>query len=254
MLHHFLCSRHEKRFHPEFQAQQQVESMCIINDSKPPTDCTYNYHSAKLQFGLILFNFNDAVREGDGQRLHDIYKLALLLYKSGNHTKYAYVVLLYLAKLTAFYTESEAFQLKWNRFFNKYGLIGSCISLDLKKEQQNKVLKTIWQALDSNLTKESASRVANALEHLEKIIDSIDEDCAMSERHGARSVGDTVEPVMQVISDLVEIRAFKFISGREGHKSFQDFSNSLVNVDYRDLHSWMKEKLKLWGSIFERGY
>ena len=132
VLHHFLCSRHEKRFHPEFQAQQQVESMCIINNSKQPTNCTYNYHSAKLKFRLILFNFNDAVREGDGQRLHDIYKLALLLYKSGNHTKYAYVVLLYLAKLTAFYTESEAFQLKWNRFFNKYGLIGRCIPLDNK--------------------------------------------------------------------------------------------------------------------------
>lgn len=194
------------------------------------------------------------MKEGDGQRLHDIYKLALLLYKSGNHTKYAYVVLLYLAKLAAFYTELEAFQLKWNRFFNKYGLLGSNISLDLKKEQQNKVLKTIWRALGSNLNKDNASRVANSLQLLENLIDSIDNDCAMSERQGNRSAGEIVEPVMQILSDLVEIRAFEFISGREGHKSFQDFPNSLVNIDYRDLHNWMKEKLKLWGSIFERGY
>lgn len=51
----------------------------------PPGDHLYNYHCAKLKFGLILFDFNDAVQEGDGQRLHDIYKLALLLYKSGGH-------------------------------------------------------------------------------------------------------------------------------------------------------------------------
>ncbi|CAB4020630.1 Hypothetical predicted protein, partial [Paramuricea clavata] len=153
--------------------------------------------------------------------------------------------------IAALYTELEAFQLKWNRFYNKYGLIGGCISLDLKKEQQNKVLKTLWRALGPNLNEENASRVANTLELLEKLISSIDNDCAMSERWGHRSVGETVEPVMQVTSDLVEIKAFEFTPGREGHKSFQDFSTSLVDIDYRDLHRWMKEKLKLWGSIFD---
>jgi hypothetical protein len=69
--------------------------------------------------------------KGDGQRLHDIYKLALLLYKSGGHIKYSYVVLLYLVKIAAH-------KLMWDRFYNKYGRLGGNISLDLKKEQQNK--------------------------------------------------------------------------------------------------------------------
>ena len=43
------------------------------------SDHLYNYHCAKLKFVLILFAFNDAVKEGDGQRFHDIYKLAILL-------------------------------------------------------------------------------------------------------------------------------------------------------------------------------
>ena len=54
---------------------------------------------------LILFDFNDAVQEGDGQRLHDLYKLTLLLCKSGGHFKYAYVVLLHLVKIAALYSE-----------------------------------------------------------------------------------------------------------------------------------------------------
>ena len=124
------------------------------------TDHLYNYHNGKLKFGLILFDFNDAVQEGDGQRLHDLYKLALLLYKSGGHFKYAYVVLLHLVKVAALYSEFEAFQLLWNRFYNKYGLPGGKISLDLKKEQLHKVLKTIWRALGPNLNETSASRTA----------------------------------------------------------------------------------------------
>ena len=58
----------------------------------------YNYHSAKLTFGLILLEFNDAIKEGDGDRLFDIYKMALLLYKAHGHFKYAHVVLLHLVK------------------------------------------------------------------------------------------------------------------------------------------------------------
>ena len=31
-------------------------------------DNLFNYHQTKLVFGLILFEFDDAIREGDGQR------------------------------------------------------------------------------------------------------------------------------------------------------------------------------------------
>lgn len=58
-------------------------------------DYKFNYHNAKLTFGLVLFEFKDSVKEGDGDRLFDIYKLALLLYKNHGHYKYAYTVLLY---------------------------------------------------------------------------------------------------------------------------------------------------------------
>ena len=138
------------------------------------------------QFGLILFDFNDAVQEGDGQRLHDLYKLALLLYKSGGHFKYAYVVLLHLVKIAALYSEFEAFQLLWNRFYNKYGLPGGNISLDLKKEQLHKVLKTIWRALGPNLNETSASHTAETLENLQRLLQSTDNDCGLHQHKGYR--------------------------------------------------------------------
>ena len=72
----------------------------------------------------MLFEFNDAVKEGDGGRLFELYKLALLLYKTHGHYKYAYAVLLYLVKCIAILPPSQALRLKWNRTFNGSGLPG----------------------------------------------------------------------------------------------------------------------------------
>lgn len=130
------------------------------NCSSPKSDYKFNYHQLKLMFGLLLRDFNDTIREGDGEHLIDLYKLALLIYDSEGHTKHAYVVLLHLLKVVAILPPFEAHRLKWNRFYNKYGGRGNNIPLDLKKEQQNKVLKTFWRALGANIDETNAARVA----------------------------------------------------------------------------------------------
>ena len=103
----------------------------------PAEDYIYNYHRGKLAYGLVFLEFNNAIKEGDGERIFDIYKMALLLYKVGGHYKYAYVVLLYLVKIAAVLPASSAHNLKWNRFCNKHGGKGKNISLDLQMEQLN---------------------------------------------------------------------------------------------------------------------
>lgn len=241
---------HEKKFHPHFVPSDEntTEDM---EPSPSATDHLYNYHNGKLRFGLILFEFNDAVQEGDGQRLHDLYKLALLLYKSGGHSKYACAMLLHLVKIEALYSEFEAFHLLWNRFYNEYGQPGGNISLDLKKEQLHKVLKTMWRASVPNLNQTSASRTAEAPENLQRLLQSFDNVGGLHQRKGHRSKGSNTEAVLQVVSDLMEIKAFKFIPGRGGHPSFPDFPSSIINLDYRDLHKWMSDKKKQWKSMYE---
>ena len=105
-----------------YRHEREVHDDCIHNAEKTQTgDYLYNYHRGKLNFGLILFEFNDAVKEGDGNRILDIYKMALLFYKAGGHSKYAYVVLLYITKVVAILSESDVPSLKWSRGFNKHG-------------------------------------------------------------------------------------------------------------------------------------
>ena len=87
----------------------------------------------------MLLEFNDAIKEGDGARLFELYKLALLLYKTYGHYKYAYAVLLYLVKCTAILPPSQALRLKWNRFFNGSGLPDKIFHLTCSKNMIIKI-------------------------------------------------------------------------------------------------------------------
>ena len=247
---YFLSCRHLSDKHAGFEL---LNTKAQSNDStSPKPDYKFNYHQSKLVFGLLLRDFNDTVKEGDGEHLIDLYKLALLLYYSEKHTKYAYVVLLHLLKIVAILPEFEAHRLTWNRFYNKYGGRGNNISLDLKKEQQNKVLKTFWRSLGANINKENAARVAHALEPLESVMESVKKDCQYNERIGRRSLADQEESVQQIVDDLVTERAFHFVEGREGHSSFPYFDGRLIkDINYCEVHKWMTEHIKLWGSIYE---
>lgn len=235
--------------HPEFDAPEQP----IEADQDTKDDFLFNYHQCKLALGLILMGFEDAVKEGDGQRLFETYKLLLLIYKSNKHPKYAYVTLHYLARICATLPKFEAERLKWNRVINLHGGKACNVPLDLRKEHQNNLMKTLWKAVGSNLDERSASRIAGTLDAVELILHNIDEDCKLSRRSSYRSVAKKEEAVMQIISDLQSIGAFKFLRGREGHPSFPKFSaNLFVGIDYRELHKWIKDTLKTWSSIYEK--
>ena len=224
-----------------------------VMQPSPAEDYIYNYHRGKLAYGLVLLEFNDAIKEGDGERIFDIYKMALLLYKVGGHYKYAYVVLLYLVKIAAVLPASSAPNLKWNRFCNKHGGKGKNISLDLRMEQLNKLLKTLWRSLGANLSESNAQRMACSLESLEMVMDSIDKDCSFSEDVGHRSQGRPEEAVKQIVDDLINKDAFNHQPGRQGYPSFPKFPSSLFNgLDYRELHKWITGLLKEWESIYKQ--
>ena len=98
-----------------------------------------------MAFGLLIRGFEAAVKERDGQRLFETYKLLLLIYKSQKHPKY--VTLHYLIKVCAILPEFEAERIKWNRVVNLHGGRACNIPLDLRKEHQDKLLKILSKGL-----------------------------------------------------------------------------------------------------------
>ena len=86
-------------------------------DEPPKEDWKRNYHTARLTFGLLIMLLSDAVKEGDPRRLLQSIKIALLFLHTYGRVKYAYVVLLFLAKFHAILPGGMAFELIHNRFF-----------------------------------------------------------------------------------------------------------------------------------------
>ena len=124
--------------------------------------------------------------------------------------------------------------------------------LDLRKGQLNCILKKMWKALGANLNEKSASRTAESLEVHEMIIASIDKDCECVPRKGHRS-NKKDEAVVQIVNDLTAKKVFSFTRGRDGYPTFPNFKANIINLDYRDLHKWIKEHLKLWESVYQLG-
>ena len=156
-----------------------------------------------------------------------------------------------LFRSNAFLPWYETLDLKWNRFHNTHGGKGRNIPLDLRKEQQNKILKTMWRTLGPNINEKSAARTAASLESLEMLLESVDKDGKLNKRVGYRSSKAAEEAVKQIVNDLTNKKVFQFCEGREGYPSFPSFGASLLaDLDYRELYQWMTGKIKLWGSIY----
>lgn len=82
-------SSHESKAHHNVTVEAPDPQGGGTNQEAAKENFLFNYHQAKLAFGLVLFEFGDAIKAGDGERLHDFNKVALLLYKAHGKTKYA---------------------------------------------------------------------------------------------------------------------------------------------------------------------
>ena len=142
-------NRHEK-------TEYNYDREKITNNVEKPQQKDYKFGcmKASLSFNLLLRDINDAIKEGDGLRLIDLYKMSLLYYKAYHHTKYSYSLLKLLFRIR--FQPQAAFQLTWGRFINTTGKPGRNISCDLHLKHLNNYLKELLKNLRSNLNEENA--------------------------------------------------------------------------------------------------
>ena len=68
---------------------------------------------------LLVEEFNDAVHEGDGERMLTVWKLLLLHFRTTGHTNYMQQRV--ITEASALLTDRGAHRLKWCRFINTKG-------------------------------------------------------------------------------------------------------------------------------------
>ena len=156
---------HAKKQHPESSMALERELENSSASSTPSReDYIYNYACVRLSLGMLIRDFNDAVREGDGVRSLRCRKFLLLIYKANKHHKYAFAALHRIARTISLLTPQQAKRLVWNRIVNNRGGEGRNISLDLSLEYRVHLLKELLANLGVNLTIPAAERCSKALE------------------------------------------------------------------------------------------
>ena len=145
------------------------------------------------------------------------------------------MTILLLVRVYSLFSETQAFNLKWNRFCNTSGK------------------KACLKAVGANLHENSAKRVAVSLSGIELIMQSVDEDCKFKPLSKTRGGKDPNEAVYQITNDLVNGDVFSKHPGREGYTGFEQFDKNIITkLDYREFYQWIKEHLKLWAGIYKR--
>ena len=81
-------SEHSRVF-PQWLQVVQDEPTTTLSIQKKAPDGVLNYASAVLNDGLLLLEVRDAIHEGDGPRLLRCWKLMMMYWRHGGHTKYA---------------------------------------------------------------------------------------------------------------------------------------------------------------------
>ena len=231
--------------------QDATETNAAAQEKDKNVDCINNYHNARLQCGLLVLNIMDAIKEGDANRLVRCYKIVLLFQYKFKHTKYAYLLLLFFAKMYAILSKKEAFLLLHNRFLNKKGKKGGNIPLDLHMEHLNLDLKKLLKVMGGKLTQQAAQRCARSITVLNKIMDTVFEECGKPHHSGYHGNKNSEETVQSIANDLLQGNAFHYIPGREGYKSFKYFKKNILDIDYRDFFAWVNNHLNQWKGIYE---
>ena len=138
-------------------------------------DGVFNYASAVLNDGLLMLEFKDAVREGDGPRILRCWKVLLMYFQYAKHKNYQLKTFHLLADVGAAASNRIVHQLTWSRVVNTCGGKGHNIPLDLHMEHLNRVVKDHVSNLGANVAEKSILQCGQSLKGLMEACSNFDE-------------------------------------------------------------------------------
>lgn len=219
--------RHEQKCHNLF-ADGELTTETDEKTSSDSEDHIFNYGCLHLSLGLLLRDAEDAVKEGDGDRLMTVWKILTFVYRLEGATKYALADLRIQASLLGLLTPKNAHRFKWNRFAGLREGAGTRIARDLRLEQHNKVGKGEVRAMGlPNITNTSVEEVTKSEGAMEKLILNVRNDCGIDKYNGHHSDKSRNATFASILEQIHHKSAtFKYIPGRE-YQAFQKFRRKI---------------------------
>lgn len=202
---------------------------------------------ARHSLGLLLRDADDAVKEGDGERMCRVWKFLTLLYRVGGNNKYALAGLRLTASQVGLLTPRQAHQLKWNRFAATKQGPGKRISRDLRLESNNVVAKEEIKALGfPNINSDSIVKTTKSTGFMEKLLKKARDELVLLKRttHNCNKVRrDVFIRVLNQVHKQADI--FCHTPGRQ-FRSFTPSSPVFKQINRKQLHSWISRHKRKW--------
>lgn len=156
-------------------------------------------------------------------------------------------MLLLLCNCFFFYTscilsERMSHLLVWNPTVNNHGGKGRNISLDLRLEHLNNLLKEMLRCLGVNVTEKSAKRCGEAMSILEEMLHKIDVELGVKEPSGHHITANDDQDFAALVKEIHERGGFFSFnpSSDRNYKKFPDFQrNILSGLDFNQLNKWL---------------
>lgn len=205
-----------------------------------------------MSYNLFLRAINDAIKEGDGERLFEMFRIAVLYFKCYKRNKYAYTVLKSLFRVKM--EPSAAFSIIWERFINTRGMRGFNISMDLHMEHLNNFLKELLRDLRSNLNQANADRVAKSMNNLRIIVQNFEKENGINQQRSSRNKAKVSEDVKNLCTKFMEQNIFSEEDHiKKSYESFPKFNDqTLAKLKIDKLLKWAKEKKTEYQILYER--
>lgn len=146
--------------HVDLSVPEKKQKKVVATESH---DGVLQYAQETLTLGLLLMEFNDAIREGDGERIMRCWKFFLPIFKSAKRKNYSLEAFTLLSQYHYLFSPRMAAQLAWSRTINTHGRPGKNISCDLHLEHLNREVKNAFGGLSSNITDQSVSRIGKSI-------------------------------------------------------------------------------------------
>ncbi|KAL5509146.1 hypothetical protein EMCRGX_G004456 [Ephydatia muelleri] len=222
----------------------RIEYIAGTSESTCPSiDSVQEYAKETLSLGLLLLEFKDGIREGDGNRVLRCWKYFLLFYHATKH-KY-YCIEAFNLQMQYYYILPKRYaeQMLWGRFINSEGGPGHNIPADLHMEHLNKLLKGTICHLGANKTPQAIIRAGKALGALKYILEEFDRSTGVwvTTNHTTRS---EAEDLMKMVTELSQNKVFSHKPGRK-HQIFPSIqcNKLLESINQKKLDLWMTQKV-----------
>ena len=209
-------------------------------------DGVLNYASAVLNDGLLMLEFRDGIREGDGERILRCWKFMLLYFRHFNHYKYALEAFHTLALVNLVAPPHVQQQIIWSRVVNSRGGAGNNIPVDLHMEHLNRLLKNMIIGIGANISEQAIIQASKSLDGMKSICENFDKSAGIHADSVHHATKSSKKDQGLVVQQLVDSNVFAYIPGRK-HTAFPEIKPNLAqSIDTKSLFKWLDtNKVKL---------